>query len=79
LEEGPLMAQYVRHAVVHSRLTDRYFYVAKLKVIGDDLFQAIGKKYDVTESVRVVVDKAVEAALKKAAKKKKPTKRKVKA
>lgn len=74
------MSVYVRHAVVYSALTDSYFYVPRLKVIGDGLLQAVGKKYNVTDSVRAVVDKAVEAALKKAAtKKKKPTKRKAKA
>ena len=46
---------YARNIVVHSSFSDRYYFVPKAKVIGENLFEVVGKKVDVTESVRALV------------------------
>lgn len=46
---------YARNIVVHSSFSDRYYFVPKAKVIGENLFEVVGKKVDVTESVRALI------------------------
>lgn len=60
---------YVRNIVVHSSLTDSYYFVPKAKVIGENRFEVVGKKINVTESVRALIE----------AKRKPPSKKKVRA
>lgn len=63
---------YVHDQVFRSALTDRYFFVRRAKVRGDGVFEVIRKKYDVTESVKALIQEGVDEALKK---KKKGTRR----
>ncbi len=52
------MKTYVRNVVRFSLLGERYYFIPKAEVLGGGIERAVGKKIDVTDSVKRLVESA---------------------